>query len=110
MVEALTVKVELLNDMKRQKRHLDARLDECEEKLSTLTDECALMSSNVNWNSNRIQNLESKQDDVRHDEFVDVADVADVQMRVQEPDEEGEDDDSDDAVIVNGASNVGGHQ
>ena len=54
-VEALIARVDTLEDMKRAKRTLDARLDDFEDRLT-------LMNSNVNANRERIEVLEMDQD------------------------------------------------
>ena len=79
------MKLASLEDMKRHKRNLDARLDNFEEKLSALIDDCALMNTNVNANRERIEDLELKQDDAKQDDFIDVADM---RMKVKLLDEE----------------------
>ena len=66
MVEALTVKIHssecFVGDMRRHKMNLDAQLETFQEKLSSLTDQCELMNSNVDMNRQRIEDLEMQED------------------------------------------------
>ena len=63
-----------LDDMRRAKRHVDARLDSFEEKLVDIGNDISLMNCNISANRERIEDIELHLDEDKQDgdDFIDV--------------------------------------